>query len=114
MNPNDASQSHSESLPNPGMALASAGFPRDLAASQQGVSSPADTAAPATVTGDQQPLQAGTTKVGTEQWISAARNIIDSTSDDPYAQTELLYELRTQFMQQVHSRSLKQKDPETK
>lgn len=44
------------------------------------------------------------------QWVAAAKNIIATTQDDPYEQTEQLYTLRTEFMQQVHSHSLKQKD----
>lgn len=45
-----------------------------------------------------------------EQWANEARRIITETSNDPFTQTEKLYQLRVQYMQQMHGRELKQGD----
>ncbi|MGB4759290.1 MAG: hypothetical protein WBP26_04490 [Candidatus Saccharimonadales bacterium] len=106
MNPNDAHQAQpvqTNAVP------ASAGFPRHPVAAPQ----PQSGATPVSVDAMQpSTLQPDALPTDNEQWIAAAKSIIDSTTDDPYTQTEKLYELRTQFMDQVHKRSLKQKDNE--
>lgn len=45
-----------------------------------------------------------------EEWVARAKEVIARTQSDPFSQTEELYKLRTQFMQQMHGRELKQKD----
>jgi hypothetical protein len=109
MNVSNPEDSHSAMSAQPNAVPQSAGFPRDPAAMEAVIpTQPAPGVPPASGLGAQPAA------IGTSQWISAAKSIIDSTADDPYAQTELLYELRTQFMEQVHNRTLKQKDSSTK
>lgn len=109
MNINNPQDSHSTTPSQPNSVSQTAGFPRDPAALQAATQPQPSTS---TLTAPSSGVQAG--KIGTSQWIAAAKSIIDSTADDPYAQTELLYELRTQFMEQVHNRTLKQKDSSPK
>lgn len=45
-----------------------------------------------------------------EQWANEARRIIAQTAGDPFTQTEQLYQLRVQYMQQMHGKELKQGD----
>lgn len=94
--------------PAPGSSLQGSGEVVDLKSVSTGSMAAATPQAPSSLS--QAATPASSDPADTQYWIDLAKNIIINTQDDPYLQTEQLYNLRVEYMKNIHSRELKPKE----